>query len=69
MSARFVVASVTGYPISPDVQRPKRRPSTAYSVLDSAVCYGIVQQFPAHRTSAKKAQELCDRLNALAGAL
>lgn len=71
---RFIVVSVSGATVRPDVGRDggrsRRSEPTSYSVLDTVDAYREVGQFYMHgmggssKRLRKKAHEFCDRLNA-----
>lgn len=48
--SRFIVSSVTGYPITPGKGRiwGNRKPATVWYVLDSAYCFQIVASYLGH---------------------
>jgi hypothetical protein len=72
---RFVVRTVTGYTINPASSSAagggRHRPTSSFSVLDSAYCYRIIREFNTgsdswggEKANARRARELCNRLNA-----
>jgi hypothetical protein len=74
MSERYIVASVEGYTINPESTRgfggSRRKPTRSFAVLDSAVCYSIVEEFITNSSSfgekhnEQLAEALAARLNA-----
>jgi hypothetical protein len=69
MKPRFVVSSVTGYPIIASGATTGVGPRTIWSVLDSAVCYQEVTTVRHHYSygdrGEREARKLADELNAL----
>lgn len=59
MSDRFVVVSVSGYPVTPHAQAlgTNHVPSTSWSVLDSVYCYREVDRFYAGQFTRSPANE------------
>jgi hypothetical protein len=73
MSPRYVVSSVTGYPITPGAASSSTKSKTIWSVLDSGYCYLPVSAFVAHspynspfgEAGERNARHLAALMNAL----
>jgi hypothetical protein len=63
MNERYVIRSITGFPISWDSAANTGHERTFWYVLDSAVCYRIMRELIGQNAELR-AREAAERLNA-----